>query len=65
MSNIKICLEKNLWREKLRKTFSIFLESCLVDDLVDILELSMFINACLLYILFEGVDKGLADEKKK
>ena len=25
----------------------------------------MFINACLLYILFEGVDKGLADEKKK
>ena len=42
-----------------------FLElQCLVDDLVDFLELPMFINASLpLNILFDDVDRGLGRQK--
>ena len=44
-----------------------FLElQCLIDDLVNILELSMFINTFFtLNILFDEVDKGLRHEKKQ
>ena len=42
-----------------------FLElQCLVDDLVDFLELSMCQCFIILNILFDEVDKGLKHEKK-
>ena len=42
-----------------------FLElQCLVDDLVYFLELSIFINASLPWIVFDKVEKGLGHEKK-
>ena len=43
-----------------------FLElQSLVDDLVYCLELSVFINTSLPYIIFDEVDKGLGHDIKK
>ena len=68
---MKNCLEINSERKKIAfcqafHSLQILLElQCLVDDLVDFLELSMFINASLSYIYYLMNGIGDSDMKKK